>query len=206
MLGAAGFIGAAIVSALEGAGHQVRRVVRGAPKVHLQAADADVCTMRLDQPASADADSWIPLLNGVDGVVNAAGVLQPIVEAHAWAVHRDAPDALYRACERIGVRRVIHVSAAGIDDSETLYARSKRAGEAALVARDLDWTVVRPVVVVGDGSYGGTSLLRALSAFPYAIPLVGRSDAPCGVAPGELRALWQWMVPFILPQCPEAHG
>ena len=131
--------------------------------------------------AAQNADCWVALLEGMDAVVNVAGVLQPRRTKAAWAVHHKAPEALFSACERTGVRRVIHVSAIGIQEAETTYARSKRAGEEALMARDLDWTVLRPVVVVGDGSFGGTSLLRALAVFPFVTPVIGDGTTPMDV-------------------------
>ena len=73
------------------------------------------------------------------------------------------------------------MSAVGITDTETAYAASKRAGEACLTARNLDWTVLRPVVVLGDDSYGGTSLVRAMAAFPFAIPMIGDGATPLNV-------------------------
>ena len=121
---------------------------------------------------------WAPLLSDVDAVVNVAGVLQPLTESEAWDVHKVAPDALYAACEKSGTRRVIHVSAVGIDGTDTTYAASKRAGEACLMSRDLDWTVLRPVLVIGDDSYGGTSLVRAMAAVPLVTPVIDQGATP----------------------------
>ena len=41
------------------------------------------------------------------------------------------------------------------------------------MARDLDWTILRPAIVIGDGSYGGTSMLRAIAVFPWITPVIG---------------------------------
>jgi uncharacterized protein YbjT (DUF2867 family) len=46
----------------------------------------------------------------------------------------------------------------------------------ALKTLDLDWTIVRPSLVYGERSHGGTSLLRALAALPGFIPVPGRGD------------------------------
>lgn len=43
---------------------------------------------------------------------------------------------------------------------------------------DLDWIILRPSLVYGEGSHGGTSLLRALAALPWIVPLPGRGDQP----------------------------
>ena len=175
VVGAGGFIGRSIVVALRVAGYRVRSVVRGGAGV---GADDDVHRLDLASARACDGAHWLGLLRGVDAVVYAAGVLQPRDPGVAWAVHAHAPRVLYGACERAGVRRVVHLSAVGVVEAETVYARSKRAGDAALMASDLVWTVVRPAVVVGRGSYGATSLLRALAACPFAIPLPGDGATP----------------------------
>lgn len=52
--------------------------------------------------------------------------------------------------------------------------RTKHAADAFLMELDLDWTVLRPsVVYTTAGSYGGTSLLRALSVLPFLLPVPG---------------------------------
>src|SRR5690606_35099174 len=48
----------------------------------------------------------------------------------------------------------------------TGFSRSKHAGDADLLARDLDWVILRPSVVVGPPAYGGSALLRGLAALP----------------------------------------
>jgi uncharacterized protein YbjT (DUF2867 family) len=67
----------------------------------------------------------------------------------------------------LGVRRVIHFSAMGVDRGAlTDFSRTKLEGDEALMARDLDWLILRPSVVVGRQAYGGSALFRALAAFP----------------------------------------
>src|SRR5690606_33205822 len=60
--------------------------------------------------------------------------------------------------------------------ASTDYAITKLAGEDALRAFDLDWVILRPSVIYGEGSHGGTSMLRGLAAFPGVIPLPGAGD------------------------------
>lgn len=181
VLGANGFIGSAVVAALERDGMEVRCVVRDGERTARRFPRADVRLLDLTSSAARDPGTWAGMLDGVDAVVNAAGVLQPRRAAEAWRVHRDAPSALYRACETAGVRRVVHVSATGIVETGTTYARSKRAGEASLMARGLDWTVLRPALVVGEDAWGGSSLLRAIAAFPFATPVIGDGKTPVDV-------------------------
>ena len=181
VIGASGFIGSAVVTELRRRGVATRCVVRDCARFRRQFPDVDTRALDLATSAARDGRAWAPLLEGMDAVVNAAGVLQPPQAATEWAVHRDAPHALYAACEHAGVRRIVHVSAVGVGEADTTYAQSKREGERSLMARDLDWTILRPALVVGDDAYGGASLLRAIAAFPFVTPVIGDGTIPVDV-------------------------
>ena len=173
VVGANGFIGSAIVAALRRAGMDVRGVVRDPAKLVQRFPGIEAAKADLRDKSAWESGYWNEALTGVDAVVNAAGVLQPRRARDAWAVHLHAPDAIYAGCERIGVKRVIQISAVGVEEGATVFARSKLAADNKLMARDLDWTILRPAIVIGDGSYGGTSMLRAIAAFPWITPVIG---------------------------------
>lgn len=134
--------------------------------------DAVACDLARD----FSLEDWLPRLEGIDAVVNSVGVLSG---ASIEAVHVLAPRALYEACAAKGVKRIVLVSAISArPDVDTDYARAKLAGEKLLQNGSLDWTILRPSLVVAKGSYGGTSLLRGLAGFPFFIPLAGHGDFP----------------------------
>jgi uncharacterized protein YbjT (DUF2867 family) len=84
--------------------------------------------------ATSPAD-WLPHLAGIDAVVNCAGVLQNSPRDSTAGVHTDGAAALFAACEQAGVRRVVQVSAIGVDrGAATAFARTKLAGDEALMA------------------------------------------------------------------------
>jgi uncharacterized protein YbjT (DUF2867 family) len=62
------------------------------------------------------------------------------------------------------------LSAVGVE-AETPFARWRREGEA--VAEAAGVTVLRPGLVLGDTSYGGSSLARGLAALPFVMPVPG---------------------------------
>ncbi len=176
--GATGFIGRHVAACLIAAGHEVLIGARDGQRAGRVFPDQHVVACDFTRDLSLEA--WSPRLDGVEALVNCVGVLQPRRRATMEAVHLTATAALFDACAAAGVRRVIHVSALGVDSGIDLhYATSKLAADAHLQGLDLDWTILRPsLVYTPSGSYGGTSLLRAQAALPLFVPLPGKGDQP----------------------------
>ncbi|MCA8090944.1 SDR family oxidoreductase [Burkholderia anthina] len=162
--GANGFIGRALSARLEAGGHRVLRGVRRA------AGPRDV---EIDFAKDVDADAWLPRLEGIDVVVNAVGILADRRGATLDTVHRAAPCALFTACCRAGVRRVIQISALGVERGDTPYFASKHAADRFLQTLPLDSRIVRPALVYGAS---GTSarFFRMLASLPvHVLPAGG---------------------------------
>lgn len=170
--GARGFLGAQIVAALSAAGHEVVCAVR-AGRGDADSAVRGHAVIACDMARDRHEEDWLPRLERIDAVVNCAGILRERGADTFQAVHVAAPLALFRACVGAGVRRVIQISALG-DPADGEFVASKHRCDEALATLDLDAVVLRPSVVYSAaGSYGGTSLLRALAALPYAMFLPG---------------------------------
>jgi uncharacterized protein YbjT (DUF2867 family)/uncharacterized membrane protein YphA (DoxX/SURF4 family) len=167
--GANGFIGRHLCGALERAGHEVVRGVRVA------ASPKDVA---IDFAQDLHEAAWLPRLANVDAVVNAVGILQEEKGKSFAALHRDGPIALFKACERLGVKRAIQISALGGAENDdhrlTPYMRSKRQADAWLMQSGLEWAILRPSLVVGtDGA--SSALFRTLASLPIiALPGTGK--------------------------------
>lgn len=146
LIGGTGLLGSAIHARLSAEGHACVLLSRH-PTV-----PSDTRHVALDMARTTDAARWKSLLAGVDAVINAAGALQG---QDMQGVHVAGSAGLYTACESAGVRRVILFSAIGTTrDAPSEFSRTKREGEAILMARDLDWVVLRPSIVVGRAAYG----------------------------------------------------
>lgn len=170
VIGAYGFIGAAVARRLLAEGLSVRGLGRDPAQARRILPQIDWATGDLTRMEASD---WQAALAGVDVVVNAAGALQNGVRDHVDSVHDRAIDHLLSACETAQVRRIVQISAVGVGPhAETAFLRSKAAGGARLMAAPIDWVILRPGLVIGRGAYGGTALLRALAAVPWATPLV----------------------------------
>ena len=78
----------------------------------------------MDYARDTDPAVWLPRLVGIDAVVSAVGVLRDSTKRPMQAVHSDTPKALFDACAKAGVRRVVQISALGIENSDSRYART----------------------------------------------------------------------------------
>ncbi|HEX6997284.1 MAG TPA: SDR family oxidoreductase [Gammaproteobacteria bacterium] len=194
LLGATGLIGSAVLAQLARDGVEVVAVAR-TPGMALR----HVRWLPLDVAGLTAPEEWLPHLAGVSAVVNCAGALASSSRDDLRGVHVDGVAALYRACEEAGVRRVVHVSAIGAErEPLSEFSATKKAGEDALTGRDLDWVVLRPAVVVGRATYGGSALLRGLAALPVLpeLPDAGQLQIV------QLDDLVESIVLFLSPAAP----
>ncbi len=153
VLGAGGFIGRHTAAGLRAAGHEV---VSSA--------------MRFEHGLRPQA--WLPALNGVEAVVNAVGILRERRGQTFRTLHDAAPRALFQACETAGVRRVVQISALGADEgARSRFHVSKKRADDFLASRELDWAIVQPSLVYGEGGRSAR-LLTLLASLPLT-PLPG---------------------------------
>lgn len=170
VLGGRGFIGRHAVAALQAAGHEVsigsRRHRPGLRVARLE---------RFER-----VDDVLPLLEGMDAVLNCVGILRERWRGENYAaVHLRAPALLARACAQRGLR-FVHVSALGLKHPHRSgFLRSKLAGEQAIVAAGGDFRIVRPSLLDGRGGFGALWLraFAKLPLHPYAGAARGRIAA-----------------------------
>lgn len=118
-------------------------------------------------------DSIAPVLEGSEAVVNCVGILTPQGRQNFTAVHVDGARAVARAARLAGVSRLIHVSALGADaDSPSRYARTKAAGEQAVLEEFPSAIILRPSVLFGaeDQFF---NRFATMARFSPVLPLIG---------------------------------
>lgn len=189
VVGGSGFIGSHVVSRLSAQGRRVIVPTRNRERARALILLPTVDVVELDR---MDAASLGPLVAEADAVINLVGILHgrpggggdPYGPDFARA-HVDLPAALVEACRAAGVRRLVHVSALGVTDGgkNTLpsrYLRSKAAGEEKIrQARDLDWTILRPSVVFGNGD----SFLNLFARLHRVLPVLALAKAQARFQP-----------------------
>jgi len=165
VIGGTGLIGSAVVAHLSSRGHSVISMSRSGGSSGPEA-------VAVDLGKAASPDYWLPHLDGVEAVVNCAGVLQDSSKDSTSMVHHHGIANLFAACEQLQIRRVIHFSAVGVDrETPSAFSETKLSGDKALMERDLDWIILRPSVVIARSAYGASALMRGLAALP-AIPVM----------------------------------
>jgi uncharacterized protein YbjT (DUF2867 family) len=169
--GGTGLIGSAVLSRLSRAEHALVGAARDVTVARPRFPFCDWIVA--DYSRLTRAEDWAPVLGAADAVVNCVGVLQDGARDDVRLVQVEATVALFEACERAGIRRLVHISAIGAEaGAPTEFARTKAAAEDGLRRRRLEWVILRPGLVFGATAYGGTAMLRAVAAFPFTMPLV----------------------------------
>lgn len=151
VLGGSGFVGSAIVHKLSAAGYAVKVLSRrreGAKHLTLlpnvQVAECDVFN---------DAELSMHM-QSCDAVINLVGILHESKSVTFEAMHHELPERIALLCERLGIKRLLHMSALQTSaEAPSAYLRSKAAGEVAVMARSkkINVTIFQPSVIFGRG-------------------------------------------------------
>lgn len=126
IVGASGFIGSYITASFLNDHHEVVACVRDIEKTKNRFPLAKVikCDLNID----ITPKSWINRLKNIDVVVNVAGVLNSSGDNDIENVHIKGPQSLFEACSNVKVKRIIHISALGIDEEKTTeYSITKKS-------------------------------------------------------------------------------
>lgn len=172
VFGGSGFIGRYVVKRLANEGARVRVAVRDAEKAKFlkpmgavgQVAPfaVNVTNERLVRQA----------VEGTDDVVNLVGILAEGGSQSFGRIQAEAPGIIAEAAKAAGVERFVQMSAIGADsESDSKYATSKAAGEAAVKVAMPNATILRPSVVFGpeDDFF---NRFAAMARLAPALPLI----------------------------------
>jgi NADH dehydrogenase len=170
ILGGSGFIGRHVCEALERAGMHATVPTRRLPARSVQM----LPRVSVVQADVHDASQLSALVRGHDAVVNLVAILHGTAQSFDH-VHVQLPRLLAQACADQGVRRLVHMSALGVDvNGPSLYLRSKAQGDAVLqemaARHGLALTLLQPSVVFGaDDRF--INVFAQLQALAPVVPL-----------------------------------
>jgi nucleoside-diphosphate-sugar epimerase len=178
--GAGGFVGRHLVPYLRTLGYKVIAASREASAFD-DPTIAVVPLADLSQPFD-----WQPLLEQCDAVVHLAGIAHKVVDDDFFdRVNHRATSALAQAISRSGKKHLVFVSSIAAQSGSSAdheltendppapinaYGRSKLAAEQAVRAAGISFTILRPVVIYGEGEKGNFATIHRLSRLPVPLP------------------------------------
>ncbi len=173
VFGGSGFLGRHVVRRLAKAGSRITVAVRHPEHAKFLKPMGDVGQITAISADIQDDGQVAAAVKGADGVVNLVGILYQTRRQRFGAIQADGADRVAKAAAAAGVRRMVQISAIGADaDSDSEYARTKAAGEAAVRAAFPGATVIRPSIIFGpeDDFFNRFAQVACVS---MALPLFG---------------------------------
>jgi nucleoside-diphosphate-sugar epimerase len=182
--GSDGFIGRHLVPYLAGQGYGVI----AASRTEAAFEDPNIVTAQL--PDLSKPFDWQPLLKRCNAVVHLAGIAHTFAEDELYErVNHRATEALADAAFLSGAHLVfvssIAAQSGAFSDHEltedsppkpnNTYGRSKLIAEQAVRASGAISTILRPVVIYGNGEKGNFATVHKISRLPIPLPFGGFS-------------------------------
>jgi NADH dehydrogenase len=172
VFGGTGFVGRYIIRDLAKAGYRVKVATRVPERAYFLRPYGHVGQIVPFACNYRDPLSIASVVRGSDVVINCVGILYEKHRGDFQRVHANLPGLIAQACSSVGVKRLVHISALGVDQGLSRYAKTKREGEAALRKSFPTATILRPSVIFGpeDNFF---NMFAAMAQFLPALPLIG---------------------------------
>jgi len=196
VVGGTGFVGTRLCAELVDRGHEVAALSRTPGDADLEdeveriAGDVTAYASVVGAFEGRDAVYFLPALSAL---------FEPPPGRSHDAVHRRGTETALRAAREHDVGRYVQLS--GIfphPEPRTDYGRAKARAEALVAESGLEWTIVRPGIVFGDGDEFGAFLKYVTT--PWVAPLPGGGEA-------RYQPIWVGDLASMLADCleDEAH-
>ncbi|MEL7466204.1 MAG: complex I NDUFA9 subunit family protein [Pseudomonadota bacterium] len=173
IFGGSGFVGRYIARRMAKEGWRVRVAVRRPNEAIFVRPYGDVGQVEPIQANIRDDASTAAAVQGATAVVNCVGILFEDSRQKFDGVQAEGAARIAKAAAEAGVERLVHLSAIGADaNSEADYARTKAAGEAAVLEAFPTATILRPSIVFGPEDQF-FNRFAAMTKMSPVVPMVG---------------------------------
>lgn len=176
IFGGSGFVGRHLVRALAKEGWRIRVAVRRPDLAgHLQPLGT-VGQIHAVQANLRYPESVARAVKGADAVVNLVGILHESGRQNFSAVQAQGARIVAEAAAREGITNFVQMSAIGADaQSGADYARSKAAGESAVLKAVPSAVILRPSIVFGPEDQFFNRFAGMARMLPF-LPLIGGGE------------------------------
>ena len=173
VIGGSGFVGRYIVQAMAREGWRVRVGCRRPHEAHFVRPYGVVGQVEPIQCNIRDDASIARIVAGAQVVINCVGVLFESGKNSFAATQAEGAGRVARLAAEAGVTRIVQISAIGADpESPSEYARSKAAGEAAVLEAMPNATILRPSIIFGTEDQFFNRFAKMARLMPV-LPIVG---------------------------------
>lgn len=173
VFGGTGFLGRYIIDELASVGAVIKVVTRHTPSAYflrLAGSPGQIVPVYASYESQTEIED---VIRGSYAVVNCLGILHDGGKRSNFDhVHTELPKWMAKSCAATNVERFIHISALGIDKSESSYAITKLLGERAVQEFYPTATILRPSVIFGPEDNFFNMFARLAKILPF-FPLIG---------------------------------
>lgn len=173
--GATGFVGGHLISRITETGDEIRCLVRSLAKAEaLKAQGVEVVQGDVTVPSSLEQ-----AVKGAEAVIHLVAVIREKKEITYDRINVQGTRNMVQAAAKSGVKRFIHMSGLGASPNPKYrFTYSKWQGEEAVRSSNLDFTILRPSVIFGEGCGLIDGLIQSLKLSPpFLAPIPGSGKA-----------------------------
>ena len=121
-----------------------------------------------------DEENLRTLIKNSDVVINLIGILYETKKQKFEDIHAKFPDLLSKLCSKLNIKKLVHVSALGINETVgSQYMQSKLKGEKNILNNFNHSVILRPSIIFGPEDKFFNKFASLAEFFP-ALPLIGR--------------------------------
>ena len=170
IFGASGFIGRHLIRKLTKNNFQVTAVTRNIhQKGYLLRTQGNPGYIEIVESSLFDENKINNLVKNTDICINLVGILFQKGKVNTFKnIHENFPKFLSKICKQNNVKKLIHLSALGIESAkDSLYASSKLNGEVFIKNNFKEANILRPSVVYSVDDNFTTNFMTLLSILPF---------------------------------------
>jgi uncharacterized protein YbjT (DUF2867 family) len=178
--GATGFVASHLIPQLSKTGQPLRCLVTNeAEGVRIKAPGSELVIGDVTDP-----DSLRAAAEGVDTIIHLVAVIREPKNSTFEKVNVEGTQNIVEAAKAAGVKRFIHMGALGATpDPKYKYLHSKWLGMEAVKNSGLDFSILQPSVMFGEGAGFVASLVRSIHLAPFIVPIAGNGKS-------KLQPIW----------------
>lgn len=174
VIGGSGFLGNYVVRELAKTGVTIKVVSRDPDKASQLRVCGAVGQIGFVKADIGNINQLEQAIKGSDAVINLVGILYSKGKHNFKNMHVIAAENIAKLCHSNGVKRLVHVSALGIERAyhTSQYAKTKLDGEKALLQHFNQATIIRPSVIFGAED-NFINLFNWMAKISPILPLIG---------------------------------